>query len=89
MISRFRYLNGKLAKMDFENRQIIDRSLEHGFDSGAFAWSVFEKGTSFVAKDGLSRLYIQRCAGSINNTVKQLGHGAVAGKKIRLRLYSA
>ena len=50
------YLNGKLAKMDFENRQIIDRSLEHGFDSGAFALSVFAKWAFLVAKNALNGL---------------------------------
>ena len=65
------HLDRQLPIMDLEDRQIIDRSLDHDLDSGTLAVAP-EKGAMFGAKEGLDRFEIQGSSGSINNPLKHL-----------------
>jgi hypothetical protein len=59
--------------MDFEDRQIIDRSLDHGLASKRGSpFLPLKEGTMLGAKDGLDHLEIQGGSRSINNAMKHL-----------------
>jgi hypothetical protein len=59
--------------MDFEDRQIIDRSLDHGLASKRGSpFLPLKEGTMLGAKDGLDHLEVQGGSRSVNDTMKHL-----------------
>ena len=67
------HLDRQLPKMDFEDRQIIDRSLDHDLTSrsGSFLLPTKER-TMLGGKDDFDHLEVQRGSRSINDTLKHL-----------------
>jgi hypothetical protein len=75
------HLDRQFPIMDFEDRQIIDRSLDHDLQSG-FALDVPpEKTPMFGAKDGLDPLQLKRGTRSINGALKDLLQDAASRKE--------
>src|SRR3990170_2582130 len=75
------HLDRQLPIMDFEDRQIIDRSLDHDLKPG-FAFDVpSEKATRFGAKDGLDLLQFKGGPRSIKGALKDLIQDAPSRKE--------
>ena len=64
-------LESQLAKVQFEDRQVVRRCLDHHFQSRRFALAV-PVGTSFPSEDGLQALYVQPCARPIDQPLEDL-----------------
>jgi len=70
-------LECELPKVHLENRQIIDRSLDHDLEPRAFPpFIIF--GARLVAKDGLQGLYVKRSTAALNEAMKNLIHRMAA-----------
>jgi hypothetical protein len=67
--------------MDFEDRQIIDRSLDHGLQSGLVLDVASEKATRLRAKGGFDPLQLERGPCSINGALKNLIQDAPSRKE--------
>jgi hypothetical protein len=67
------HLDRQLPEMDFEDRQIIDRSLDHGLASKRGSpFLPLKEGTMLGAEDGLDHLEVQGGSRPINDTMKYL-----------------
>jgi len=67
------HLDRQFPEMNFEDRQIIDRSLDHGLTSRRGSLFLpLEEWTMLGAKDGLDHLEVQGGSRSINDTLKHL-----------------
>lgn len=67
------HLDRQLPEMDFEDRQIIDRFLDHGLASKRGSpFLPLKEWTMLGAKDGLDHLEVQGSSRSINDTMKHL-----------------
>jgi hypothetical protein len=75
------HLDRQLPIMDFEDRQIIDRSLDHGLQSGLALDVPSEKATRLGAKDGFDPLQLERGPRSINGALKNLIQDAPSRKE--------
>jgi hypothetical protein len=64
-------LEGQVAKVNFENGQVVNRSLGHDLQPGLFMTSV-PKWALFAAKDGFEPFEIQPRPGSVNQGFNQL-----------------
>jgi len=75
------HLDRQLPIMDFEDRQIIDRSLDHDLEPGLAFDVTSEKGTMLGAKDGLDPLKLKRGPRSIDRALKDLLQDAASRKE--------
>ena len=74
-------LDRQFSKVNLENSQIIDRSLDYDFKLRLCARVTSFKRTMLIAKNGLYRFYGKRRPGPVYNTLKYLIHGPVMGKQ--------
>src|SRR5215510_3849953 len=72
-------LQSQLTEMQFEDRQVILRSLDHDFQSRRFAMAV-PIGTGFDAEDRFQLFDIQARPRSVDQPLKDLFHLATAAK---------
>jgi hypothetical protein len=75
------HLDRQLPIMDFEDRQIIDRSLNSDLESGLALDIPPKKATRLGAKDGLDRLEVKRGPRPINGALKDLIQDASTRKE--------
>jgi hypothetical protein len=69
-------LQSQLATVQFEDRQIIHRSLDRDFPLGRLLFSRAISRTTLVSKDGSDGLQIQRGAAAVDQRLKDLLHVA-------------
>ena len=75
------HLDRHFPKMDFEDRQIIDRSLDRDLESRQMLLAMMAERPALVAKNCSDRLDVQGGSGPVNQAMENLIQGTPPGKE--------